>query len=673
MALPVNDTASLGHLSVLGHAISKGAGSLVPGTSIARGKPKNPAMTAPKGFYVGGDGKLYPYSATGLPPQTVGNNSTTSVKPQDPAFSAYQAGKAAIDSQSWPSTDRLWNLGSDVKGAINPALALGPMAGIALWNHLFGGGGGQPTPPAKATPLKKVTGGYDAPAPTTPSGAAPTAGIPPELLQGLGGSSPAIAPPAAIGVPAIGVPGVGIPEVPSANTKLESNLLLAALKNGNIDFGSLLKEAGPLAAQQVAPMITALMQQGAFGANTIQGYTRGAQQDLQGVARDIGQNYANAEAVQGQISKGIVSGLGAMSPNAQDQQVLQSTGADALAQKQIANQNNESFNTAGKVIGGLGNLNASSLAAQGAAAKSYAQQLPALLDVSGQQALAAEAIGNQSALAKLYGQQGAEALKLAGQLGAFQQKTGAGQMSAYKTLTGQDTDNRKIAVGVEEANARNTISVNKANASNAIAANKANASNYLATVRASTSAYNARTARARYGLSLYKTFNPTATTKMSETQSKDAITSAEIAAGIRPGGTHIEWTKNPSTGTKVPHKVPNTTPQSYETWVQEQAAAHSTMPDAVGYYTGVANSVFNYGYGDRPLDAGMTDALTKAGAQPSFHTNTGKGVPGVPHGTPFFTLDQAEALKNGYKSFVGTLKPVMVPGVGQVFVIPKLR
>jgi hypothetical protein len=136
--------------------------------------------------------------------------------------------------------------------------------------------------------------------------------------------------------------------------------------------------------KNIAPQIDAR----AACAATIQGYTRGAQQALQGIARNVDQDYANAAATQQAIDQGISNSLAAANPTAQQQGLWNAYGIDPTTQAQMAAQNQEGFNTAGTVLGATGQLDASSLAAQGAAEQSYVQSLSGLIAASGQQALA---------------------------------------------------------------------------------------------------------------------------------------------------------------------------------------------------------------------------------------------------------------------------------------------
>jgi hypothetical protein len=121
---------------------------------------------------------------------------------------------------------------------------------------------------------------------------------------------------------------------------------------------------------------------------TIQGYTQGAQGYLEGVARDVAQTYANAAQANTAIDQGIHNMLAASNPNITQQTQLESLGVDPTTRAQIAAQNTQGYDTTGSVMAALGNLNADSLAAQGAAEKSYVQSLPGLIAASGQQALA---------------------------------------------------------------------------------------------------------------------------------------------------------------------------------------------------------------------------------------------------------------------------------------------
>jgi hypothetical protein len=149
------------------------------------------------------------------------------------------------------------------------------------------------------------------------------------------------------------LPSVNVPQMSAADATAAGNLLSTGLNLQTPDWNSLIKGAGAMAASQYGPMVQSIAQQAKNAANTIQGYTQGAQGVLQDTARDINQSYAQSIAAQKGLDQGIVNMMSAANPNAVQQPMLNAQGIDPTTQAQIQAQNNQSFNAGGAALGSL--------------------------------------------------------------------------------------------------------------------------------------------------------------------------------------------------------------------------------------------------------------------------------------------------------------------------------
>lgn len=437
--------------------------------------------------------------------------------------------------------------------------------------------------------------------------------------------------------------------------KLENSLLGdIAARTGNNFLGAFLPAAIREAAQIYGPQVAAQLLQSQNNANTISGYNTGANELLSQIPGQVKQNFDNSIALQGAIDQGIRGGLNGLNPGNAN---LLSPDAPLSQTDQIQNQEDTSFKGAGQVLGGLGDLNASSLAAQRASAVSAADQLPFLNTISGRQALVANLIGNQSAMAKLQVAEANAADKIANENLGANSRTINSETGLYRTLTGNDAKYIAQQLGIEKFNAGQVNSASKTNAGIANSVNEhnaseatrvalGNASNALSAVRASISAQNAAINQGRYALALAKAAYP-------QQSAAQQASLGKAAQSFFTGAVDGKLTTVHANGTTTTERTGTLT------WDQAVRRWATTHGGDAGQASAFASGFYNYGQGavqngsgqwvgGRPLDPGMTQALQKAGLHPDFFYTKG--------GDPFLTTDQMAALgKAGYQSFVGSV------------------
>ena len=565
------------------------------------------------------------------------------------------------------------------------------------------------------------------------------------------------------------IPQVNPPQMSASDQTAAGNLLSTGLNLQNVDWAGLMKGAGSIAAAQYGPQVQSLIDQAKNSVNTIQGYTSGAQEALQGAIRDTAQGYQGAIATQTALDQGIHNMLASSNPTAAETPQMNAMGFDPTTQAQIAAQNAQSFDTTGSVLGSIGQLNAGSLNAQSQLVQNYMRSLPSQIKIGGQQALSNVATGLTSSLATIATQQAKDAWQMAKDMGASDQKAGTAYQNAYNTtmnnwykqtgqsitaqkanatnalgavttnvkndLTGQtvnakndltaQTANQKIdfgsqvanqrtgvdvakanqstgmkwltanqssesriasinettAAGIEKLNASNNtrdaiatqaadLSAGKANQNATVQTNYHNAQIYMEGVKQATSEENARTARGRLALALYKAENPTATATQSATASKAARDFFAKAAAYTPMGYKNVPVYNKNTGTTSTVRQPTYSQMTYGQMIDNYAQSNGGTPQAVAFATNMANSYVNPGYRGRPLDPGMATALNNANL-PSTFEFTKQNV-------PYLTAAQGQYLNdNGFASFVQYMQQGVIShddgSKERVFVMPPLK
>jgi hypothetical protein len=276
------------------------------------------------------------------------------------------------------------------------------------------------------------------------------------------------------------LPSVNVPQMSAADATAAGNLLSTGLNLQTPDWNSLIKGAGAMAASQYGPMVQSIAQQAKNAANTIQGYTQGAQGVLQDTARDINQSYAQSIAAQKGLDQGIVNMMSAANPNAVQQPMLNAQGIDPTTQAQIQAQNNQSFNAGGAALGSIGQLNANSLLAQSAAVQNYVRSIRPQIAIGGQQALQNVATGASSDLAMVATQEAKDAWQMAKDMGASDQKAGAAYQNAFNTTMSNFYKGAGLDVSAQGKNQATALSAGKTNVGTDITAQKANQTTDLA-------------------------------------------------------------------------------------------------------------------------------------------------------------------------------------------------
>lgn len=472
--------------------------------------------------------------------------------------------------------------------------------------------------PAKAAVTKAARPGK--PLPPIPAAAQPTAN--PSVPTDVGGFA---------GFPTQGGPGqvggggqvqpslIQVPGIPD-NSKAEQGLFSQA--NRGFNLNDYLAAAGPLASQYVNPAIQGQLAAGAQGANTIAQYNRGAVEALKGLQGDISGYYNDALGLQGAISQGIGKSFNALDNTGRDLAALQNINAPASQQAELQAQNQASGPVAGNVLAGIGNLGASSLAAQKAAQMTYGAELPALLGTAGTQALGNLASSTQAALAKIYATEGPLALKIATAAMTGDQKQAATAASLFKAVTGNDLRAQGIQAGIAKSNAAEIGKTNRANASNALSAQR----NSISQFRANISAFRAQHP------DLYRSNTQVANDVKELSKWHDGVAS-----------TTTRTTKSPLGTTNSGSRTVSQQPISYQQALERKQASHPDWtPDQVA---GFVNSAYQtYGDGGRPLDPPQIEALLAAGLSPSYQTGVGK-IKGKRVNVFYLTKPQADALQ----------------------------
>jgi hypothetical protein len=270
------------------------------------------------------------------------------------------------------------------------------------------------------------------------------------------------------------IPSVQAPQMSAQDQAAAGNLLNTGLNLQTLDWPSLMAGAGSIASAQYGPMVQSIVQQAKNAANTIQGYTSGAREALQGDVRDVGQIFSQAAQANTALDQGILNTLSASNPNITQQAQLESLGVDPTTRAQIAAQNTQGYDTTGAVMSALGDLNAKGLNTQGAALRSYISGLPAQIALGGQQALATASTGLTSDLAKVATQEAKDAWQMAKDMGASDQAAGKAYQNAFGTTMTNFYKGAGLSVSAAKARAANYLSAAGTNVGTDLKAQTAN-------------------------------------------------------------------------------------------------------------------------------------------------------------------------------------------------------
>lgn len=141
--------------------------------------------------------------------------------------------------------------------------------------------------------------------------------------------------------------------------------------------------------QQLAPILASQQSQAQYQNQAIQGFALALLGKLSPIAGQVGSDYDKAIGQVGALSQATGDALRGANPNAADQQMLQSIGAPAEQQQQLATNLGNVFNggaAAGQFLGG--EVPGRELAADKASSMAAAHQLPGIAALKGQQDLA---------------------------------------------------------------------------------------------------------------------------------------------------------------------------------------------------------------------------------------------------------------------------------------------
>jgi len=154
---------------------------------------------------------------------------------------------------------------------------------------------------------------------------------------------------------------------------------------------------------QIAAQTAAATQQNA----AIKSFAQALMGRLEPIAGQVGQDYSQAIQQTGALANQAATFLQQANPTPQVQALLQSAGAPAEQQAQLAGQLGQQFGGGAAVLNFLGGtVPGTKLAEQGAAAQAQAAQYPALAALRGQQDLASALVSQQTAMNKITAQRG---------------------------------------------------------------------------------------------------------------------------------------------------------------------------------------------------------------------------------------------------------------------------
>lgn len=387
----------------------------------------------------------------------------------------------------------------------------------------------------------------------------------------------------------------------------------------NVPFLDYLKSAaqqeGLVSGQQLAQ----LQGQGQSDLNTISTYARGTMNALSQLPAQIGGYYNQAMNVDRDVNRGIANSMAMNNPTAAESNMGLGPG------NQLASQANESFNTAGKVLAGMGGFNLTDLASNKAAQQTYAAELPNLVQEAGQQQLTASAIGTQTAEAKVIASANAQIIKLAN-----------GMKADDIREAGQDISVRGQDQSTLNTQTKNRQQVLNEDANRTQAAAKATADNVYKSIQAGQAQTRIVQAQQAHMFSVYKSMYPTQKTgTVAAAAAKDLDWLQQRAGTSKP--TYVITTVPNANGVGS-HTVRNPTwsnQGSYAETLSQYHLMHPEMSEAQAEQN--LNTVYQIGYGvdatdpgsnaERPFDPAMLAALQKYGPTALPEGNGSQGVP----------------------------------------------
>ena len=387
----------------------------------------------------------------------------------------------------------------------------------------------------------------------------------------------------------------------------------------NVPFLDYLKSAAQQEGLVSGPQLAQLQGQGQSDLNTISTYARGTMNALSQLPAQIGGYYNQAMNVDRDVNRGIASSLAMNNPIASESNLGIAPG------NTLSSQANESFNTAGKVLAGMGGFNLTDLASNKAAQQTYAAELPNLVQEAGQQQLAASAIGTQTAESKVIASANAQIIKLANGMKADDIRE-AGQDI---TVRGQDQSTLNTQT-------KNRQDVLNEDANRTQQAAKDTADNVYKSIQAGQAQTRIVQAQQAHMFSVYKSLYPTQkTSTVAAAASKDLDWLQQRAGTSKPTYVRAQIGTNKD-GKAIYGNVATWSNQgSYSETLRQYQLMHPEMNLAQAEQN--LNTVYQIGYGvdasdpasnaERPFDPAMLAALQKYG--PTVLPE-GNGIQGVP-------------------------------------------
>jgi len=434
---------------------------------------------------------------------------------------------------------------------------------------------------------------------------------------------------------------IGLPS--NVDQLVHNALTTLATAPSQLNYNTLLQNAMKQASAYIQPQLAPLLQSYQQGLNTIGTYTKGATEAANQLVNQIGTAYGQAEGETSRISQQVQAMLGGQNPLLGEGVVDPGQAAQNAAQAQTT------FGGGGNVLGGIAAMGIPGLAADAAAAKSYAASLPSVYQAQAAQASAALGAATSSAEAKV----------LAG-IPGLATKIASGQMSANKSVASGAKDILSYISGVQKFNIGQLSSTDKANMNaffkseglglNAnrlnldtqkfaadtwfknYGVNQRNYTNWLAGQNLSLSQWKAtmgaRQAAVNEAVTIWKAEHPASGSKTS-LGSQAVMNWWTTAADGKPGPLqrvpkYSATAVNPKTGQPLQigwtsGKATTIGQLSFNDAVRRFSALHPELSeqDVIAMATQFYPSI---GFGDRPLDPGMSTALRSAGALDQYQT-----------------------------------------------------
>jgi hypothetical protein len=487
--------------------------------------------------------------------------------------------------------------------------------------------------------------------------------------------------------------------ISAARQALEDRLAASALAASRPDWSGAFATAEQQMGQAYGPYINSIMNQGAYGANALQGYTLGAMQDLRGLSGLVAQNYANAARTTNALGQGVARSLVELTP-AQNAQMWQQPGSalatSGLSPATLAGMGAASQALAGggaATLAGLSSLQAARLAQQGAAQTTYAQELPTVLARGGQQALAGYEQNVAGQVSKASLAEAAAVARLAPQYVAAGQRQATTFSSVLKGFQTVDSQTAQHNLDLAKANLTSIHATDAANLSASTRVNIANMNAGLAAQRIAVSQGSQKIAQGRLALAMgnaiQKAYGATGPGGFKATSSiaKTGIQAANAAAGMPHPETGVYLGKTVTAGGTMGKygTVQRQTPTNFYSAVGSLAAALGNTPGAQLWAEGMIGTTINYGYGggadgvqvgtadSRQLEPAWQQALHAAGLPSTYGVISGQN--GISNGLPYLSPAQARTINNtdaAGAAFAHSLRPMTDAAGHPVYAITPL-